>query len=292
MFVEILSSNLDLLRLKKELEEVSMSTKVLIVDESFYERFESAKHLYGDYRWIFFGSKSFIYSTILKESFQKNLWAVITENQASPESWSVLKSKLLGSSSEDEKILKKIEINKHPPQKEEALLEMEKFLESFSLPQRVQTHLLSITDELLMNALYDAPYSETLGFIHNKTPRNMPLKMDHPVFLDLIQQGNYLKVQVTDFYGSLNKIRTIYHLTRQFDRKKYEVDNSKAGAGLGLAQSFSKGACLSFDCDPKKKTTVSATFKIVGSYLQHLQEHKFVVFNFQEEKTQIVKKGA
>ena len=291
MKVELLSSKLELVELQKALLAERSSFDVVIVHESEYAAFEKNRDNYKNHRWIFYGSKEFINSTFLKESFQSNLWAVVVEHDFAPKSWSVFVDKLFERNKE-EHLVKRIEIKQHPPQKEQTVNELENLLKKYKLSSRVVNHMLIISDELLMNALYDAPYSEEKGYIYDQTPRNAPLNIDRPVYFELYETEGYLKVKVTDFFGSLKKPRTLYHLTRQFDKKEYEVDHSKAGAGIGLAQSFKKGASLSFICHPKEKTSVEATFKIVDSYLEHLKEHKFVVFNFAIDKEAAVKKGA
>jgi hypothetical protein len=248
------------------------------VDEQYFQEFQENLSKYNHLKWIFYGSKDFIYSIISKDSYKSNLWAVIVENKKSPQ-WSLFIDKLLND--QKEVLIKDIHIDQHPPQKDLALKEVETILDTYDLSSRVKNHILFITDELLMNALYDAPFSEEKGYLYEQTPRNAPLKMEKPVELSVSSVEGYLKIRVTDFYGSLSKSKIMYHLTRRFDDTKYQINQEKAGAGLGIAQSFQKGANLHFECVEKKHTTVEASFKIVGSYLEHLEEHKFVVFNFE-----------
>ena len=283
-----ISQSKDLLALQRSLETCALPSPVVLCDELSFGEFVKNKNKYESHRLIFYGSRNFINQQILQDKTLENLWAAVIEQGTAP-SWSPFIRQLLSSCGG--KLVTRLEITSHPPQKEEALDAVENSLKSFSIAPRIRRHLLDTCDELLMNALYDAPYTKEQGYIHNQTPRNAPITLVKPVVLELYEENENLRLEVTDFYGSLKKSSIQDHLSRQYSNTPYIVDNTKAGAGLGIAQSFKKGANLAFECIPFEKTTVKASFKIVDSYREAQLCHKFIIFNVEKVEEIPLKKA-
>lgn len=272
------SFNLD--NLRKNLEEASLPWPIVLCDQDHYEKFSEVKQNFLNYNWIFYGSRDFINSVVFQEKSQKNLLAVVV-SQENILSWTSFVNKLKRTK-DQVKLVASIEINKQQAQKYEALNFLEEKIDSYTMPPRLRRHLMEVADELLMNALYDAPYSQEKGHIYEQTPRHISEALAKPVTLELYESKDSLRVAVTDCYGSLNKDKTIYRLSKSFVSDSYISDESRAGAGIGLAQSFKKGANLNFYCNPNKQTTVEASFHIADSYREYLLNHKFIIFNFEE----------
>ena len=99
----------------------------------------------------------------------------------------------------------------------------------------------SVTDELLMNALYDAPAARAGVVPTQHTDRVTEVANEHPDEPALMRyacDGRYLAVSVQDNYGELHKKAILDHLARaRAERGAPRISTdatSSAGAGLGL----------------------------------------------------------
>lgn len=96
----------------------------------------------------------------------------------------------------------------------------------------------SVTDELLMNALYDAPFLRTgINYRDHAIPGGGAIGPG-TALLRYACDGNYLGVSVRDGYGELRKASILDHLARARDDKgaprRLEEVSATGGAGLGL----------------------------------------------------------
>lgn len=105
--------------------------------------------------------------------------------------------------------------------KRTALEEVEEFAREAGARRSLITRIESVVDELLMNALYDAPGTGDTGF---------------PALLRLGTDGRILAVSVEDRYGRLDRGDIVDHVTRARREKgrPREADDDGGGAGLGL----------------------------------------------------------
>jgi len=123
----------------------------------------------------------------------------------------------------------------------------------------------SVTDELLMNALYDAP-----SVMDGRTPfehvERRSGKRAHPddahAVLRYACDGRYFAVSVEDRFGELNKHTILDHLTRareQQGRPRLETDR---GAGLGLYFILSAVTRFIVNVKPQSRTEVLCLFDL------------------------------
>ncbi len=96
----------------------------------------------------------------------------------------------------------------------------------------------SVTDELLMNALYDAPFLRTgINYREHAIPGGGAIGPGSAM-LRYACDGHYLGVSVQDGYGELRKASILDHLARAREEKgaprRIEEPSQTGGAGLGL----------------------------------------------------------
>jgi hypothetical protein len=122
-------------------------------------------------------------------------------------------------------------------QKREALLEVASYASETGARRQVVARIESVTDELLMNALYDAPAarlgtesSSPLG--HEDHPR--PPEAAEPALLRYACDGRHLAVSVRDGYGELRKEAILDHIERARAMRGSPQLKPSGGAGLGL----------------------------------------------------------
>lgn len=125
----------------------------------------------------------------------------------------------------------------------------------------------SVTDELLMNALYDAPAIRDgvsrKTRIDKSTDGEIPL--DEAALLRYASDGKYFAVSVQDNYGELHKEAILDHLTRaraEKGRPKEANQGGTGGAGLGLYMILSSVTRFIANIEPRQRTEVICLFDL------------------------------
>jgi hypothetical protein len=123
----------------------------------------------------------------------------------------------------------------------------------------------SVTDELLMNALYDAPAISKgvsrQSRIDKSTGGDVPI--DEAASLRYASDGRYFAVSVQDNYGELHKEAILDHLTRaRAERGRPKSAGESGGAGLGLYLILSSVTRFIANIDPGQRTEVICLFDL------------------------------
>lgn len=140
----------------------------------------------------------------------------------------------------------------------------EEFLSSKTeFPPRVASVVLNAVDELLMNAIFDAPTDEFGEQKLSKTSRNSRLSLPRgrEVEVQFGMDSEYVGFTTTDRFGSLVKEKLFSCILRDTETKSYEIDSTRANAGLGLSLVFRNGGSLFFVTKPGERTDVTVLFK-------------------------------
>jgi hypothetical protein len=149
--------------------------------------------------------------------------------------------------------------------KREALLEIAAYASDVGARRQVVGRIESVTDELLMNALYDAPA------IHHGTAHVEAQKARHgwraeeretPAVLRFACDGRYLGVSVRDSYGALRKDAILDHILRARAMKGSPRIKPSGGAGLGLYFVISSVTRFIANIAPGRLTEVIGLFDI------------------------------
>lgn len=114
----------------------------------------------------------------------------------------------------------------------QALEELVRFLEECLVSRRFVELARSAADELLMNALFRAPATASLG------PDMTDDDGEHPVTFQYACDGRHVAISVSDAYGSLTEERLFSFLGRCFESDDYQVPQDTVGGGLGLYVAF------------------------------------------------------
>src|SRR5687768_13696159 len=124
--------------------------------------------------------------------------------------------------------------------KREALLEVAAYAADVGARRQVVARIESVTDELLMNALYDAPairhgtsHLEAQKARHGWRPMRGG-ERESEAILRYACDGRYLGVSVRDSYGELRKDAILDHILRARTMKGSPKIKPSGGAGLGL----------------------------------------------------------
>lgn len=139
------------------------------------------------------------------------------------------------------------------------------FAEQNRLGQYMSKLVFGITEELLMNSIYDAPVA---GGAHhyNEMPRTMSitLRPEEYSMLTFGCDGMVFAVSVSDPFGALQKDTLFRYLKKVLRRQDSSnlIDTKQGGAGLGLFKILYSAHSLVCNVSPKKQTEVMALIDI------------------------------
>ena len=148
-------------------------------------------------------------------------------------------------------------------EKSQCLAQLGAFVAEAGVPRRYHVPIEQCLDEMLMNALYDAPVDGQGHplFVEITTRTRLSLRTEETVLVQYGHDGHRFGVSVRDSFGSLTRpgmLRTLHkclHSAQQIDRKA-------SGAGVGLYLVLSAASTVSFNVVPGVATEVICTFAV------------------------------
>ena len=135
------------------------------------------------------------------------------------------------------------------------------FVAALGVPRRVAEMFAELGEELLMNAMYDAPV-DAAG--RPKYAADRKASIDLPAHerpaLRIATDGTRLALQIRDPFGRLERRHVFEGLARGL--ASGEQDRSGGGAGLGMMVCHNASSALFFDVVPHRHTEVTALFEL------------------------------
>jgi hypothetical protein len=159
-----------------------------------------------------------------------------------------------------------------------SLEKVREFLEGRQVTARLVQAVLQAVDELLMNALFDAPVDDVGRSYRRQVPRDQDFPLDgrEKVRLQVMANDRYVAVSVTDQFGSLNRDKVLGHLGQNFSNEDYQSRVDDAGAGLGLFTTVQTGLSLLFGTSPGERTDVMVFFPHSASFREFREGFRFI----------------
>jgi len=132
---------------------------------------------------------------------------------------------------------------------------MRDFFARQALSERAIVTILEVAEELVMNALYDAP-SEA-GYFHRPRQRVEDVDLPHHLACEISYgiEDDIVFVRLRDPFGALPRARLVEVLVR-CNSRSVALDESRGGAGLGLWRVFSTAAHVAITVIPGALTDV------------------------------------
>lgn len=111
-------------------------------------------------------------------------------------------------------------------------------------------------DELLMNAIFDAPRNEAGEHYRRKIERHIDFELSprEIVEAEVVIGSELIGFRVVDQFGSLNRDSTVRCLGKNFDVDDYVVSDADPGAGLGISKLMKSALSLAFYVNPGVST--------------------------------------
>ncbi|MGE0870688.1 MAG: hypothetical protein AB7P03_19135 [Kofleriaceae bacterium] len=131
-------------------------------------------------------------------------------------------------------------------------------LRSRGQSERIASAGMLVADELMSNAVHNAPIDAAGVAYRRDTPRDadFPLDERHQVRFRWGCDARYLAVEVTDPFGSLDRETIMKALANS------EIRESGTGAGMGISLAYRSCDHLVFNLAPGKRTEVIALIDI------------------------------
>lgn len=163
-------------------------------------------------------------------------------------------------------------------QKQEAVEKLRETLLSKGMKNRIMMLAANAADELLMNAMFDAPVDKDGKHIYSCLSRNTKMHFDggHRVEMKAGILGSCLGISVVDSVGSFDSSKTMGHILRSYVDKAYVLDENIAGAGLGLSILLRSGGSLLFASERGVKTEATVFYNLTESYVEFRDQSRFV----------------
>lgn len=155
-------------------------------------------------------------------------------------------------------------------------------IESFLLKTKVTSRLASLVaqsaDELIMNAIFDAPVNKEGVRERMKTARNkdFDLGVGENVEIEVAFTDNYVGISVADVYGSVKKEKLLEFFKKDYSDSRYTLRKTDEGAGLGLYGISQSGVSILFVCKPGVRTEVMLFFTRSDNYKDFKKGFRFI----------------
>lgn len=139
---------------------------------------------------------------------------------------------------------------------------------------RVASMAMLLADELISNAVHNAPVDAAGAHYRSEIARDVELELDeqHQVRVRWGVDARYLAIEVNDRFGSLDR-ETILHSLGRSDMRE-----SGEGAGMGIALCYRSCDHLVFDVAPGKRTEIIALIDVRHPPTERVPASSYNVF--------------
>lgn len=133
---------------------------------------------------------------------------------------------------------------------------LSEFLTAGKILDRLVTVGMDVVDELIMNAIFDAPRTDELGHYRRPIDRaaNFELAESEQVELKAIVGPDLIGFSVRDRFGSLELEKVIHSINLNFQSSEYDASTDEPGAGLGVFKVFKSAMNLLYLIEPGQRT--------------------------------------
>ena len=146
--------------------------------------------------------------------------------------------------------------------REQRFERMREFFARNAVSPRVVSALIDVGEELVMNALYDAPAEAGYFKTPKRRDEDVELPTDRACEISYGVEDDVAFVRVRDPFGAFTRQRMLDVLSR-CNANDVKLDETRGGAGLGLWRVFSAATTIAISVIPQSLTEV-----LVGISLQ------------------------
>lgn len=151
-------------------------------------------------------------------------------------------------------------------QRAQIIADVNAYFEKLGVRRANRDRVQCVLEEMLMNAIYDAPIDKEGKSIYNHLPRtvDLNLKPEEQGMVRFATDGMLIAVSVQDPFGSLKGSTILRYLEANYGGTAHDMNaqENKGGAGRGLHQIVENSDLVVFNVDPGKKTEAIALFNV------------------------------
>ncbi len=149
--------------------------------------------------------------------------------------------------------------------KARCMAQIAELVETAAVPRRLREPIEQCADEMLMNALYDAPVDARGRHVFAGVPARTRIlwRTQHRVLVEYACDGRQLAIAVRDASGSLARRTVLDHLHKGLHAAQ-KVDRKAGGAGLGLYLMANAATAVHFHVLPGIATEAICTFDLAA----------------------------
>ena len=147
--------------------------------------------------------------------------------------------------------------------------QISEFCEVMGVRRKYRESIEQCLDEMLMNALYDAPIDEQGRpiFAEIPTKTRISLRVEHKVVVQYVCDGKQFAIGVRDAFGTLERSTVLRYLHKCLHSEQ-QIDRKTGGAGLGLYLITSSSSEVFFHVLPGVATEAVCTFDLEAPKIQ------------------------
>jgi hypothetical protein len=151
-------------------------------------------------------------------------------------------------------------------QREQIIAEVDAYFEKLGVRRSNRDRIRNVLEEMLMNAIYDAPVDSSGKSIFNHLPRTheLVLKPEQQGLVRFGTDGMLVAISVQDPFGSLKSSVLLKYLEANYSGQAADLNaaEGKGGAGRGLHQIVENSDLVVFNVESAKKTEAIALFNV------------------------------
>ncbi len=164
--------------------------------------------------------------------------------------------------------------------REDLIQDMETDWRQLGIRRHLITKVSTVVEELLMNAIYDAPTDANGKALYNHLPRTQVIHLPSAEqgVLSYACDGVLLGVSVEDPFGRLDRETIMRYLKSCYTGKAGSLNKEKGGAGRGLFQIIETSDLVVINVKPNIKTEVITLFNVDPRFAQDSKTTSFHYF--------------
>lgn len=153
-------------------------------------------------------------------------------------------------------------------EKNDTLGTITEYAESIGIPPRLRMAIRTVADELLTNAVYNAPVAADGAPRFASLPRTTSVTLDpgEEIEVRYCCDGRRFGLSITDPFGSLHPSQVQDYLAKGFRGGDGQVSEGSGGAGLGFFQVLDSLSHFVVDLDQGKRTEMIGLLDVSGGY--------------------------
>lgn len=149
------------------------------------------------------------------------------------------------------------------------IAQISEFAETIGVRRKYREAIEQCIDEMLMNALYDAPVDETGKQIFSEIPTKtrISLRVEQKVVVQYACDGRQFAISVRDAFGTLERGTVLRYLHKCLHSDQ-QIDRKAGGAGLGLYLMVNSASEVYFNVLPGVATEAVCVFDLETPKIQ------------------------